>query len=62
MLPFKTKKSPYGMTQPISKNWFYKQFKAEAMTYEVGDDTPQNIIEQKARVAAVTMMDLLLKY
>ena len=62
MFPFKTKKSPYGMTQPISKNWFYKQFKAEAMTYEVGDDTPQNIIEQKARVAAVSMMDLLLKF
>ena len=62
MFPFKTKKSPYGMTQPISKNWFYKQFKAEAVTYEVGDDTPQNIIEQKARVAAVSMMDLLLKY
>ena len=62
MFPFKTKKSPYGMTQPISKNWFYKQFKAEAMTYEVGDDTPPNIIEQKARVAAVSMMDLLLKY
>ena len=62
MFPFKTKKSPYGMTQPISKNWFYKQFKAEAMTYEVGDDTPQDIIEQKARVAAVSMMDLLLKF
>ena len=60
--PFKTRKSPYGMAQPISKNWFYKQFKAEAMTYEVGDDTPENIIKLKARAAAVTMMDLLLKY
>ncbi len=60
--PFKTLKSPYGMSQPISKNWFYKQFKAEAMTYEVGDDTPDDIIKLKARAAAVTMMDLLLKY
>ncbi len=60
--PFKTRKSPYGMAQPISKNWFYKQFKAEAMTYEVGDETPVNIIKLKAKAAAVTMMDLLLRY
>ena len=60
--PFKTRKSPFGMAQPISKNWFYKQFKAEAITYEVGDDTPDNIIKLKARAAAVTMMDLLLRY
>ncbi len=60
--PFKTKKSPYGMTQPISKNWFYRQFKAEAMTYEVGDETPENIIKLKAKAAAVTMIDLLLRY
>ena len=50
------------MAQPISKNWFYKQFKAEAMTYEVGDDTLENIIKLKAKASAVTMMDLLLRY
>jgi len=60
MAPFKTRISPYGATQPISKNWFYKQFKAEAMTYEIGDNTPATAIEKKARASAVTMMDLLI--
>jgi len=60
MVPFHTRLSPFGATQPISKNWFYKQFEAEAMTYEVGDNTPSDIIDKKARVAAITLMDLLL--
>ena len=35
------------------------QFQAESLTYGVGDNTPKDIINHKAKAAAVTMMDLL---
>jgi len=59
--PFQTKYAPYKLTQPVSKNWFYNQFKAEGITYEVGDNTPENLIKDKAQKAAVLMMSLLLQ-
>ena len=58
--PFHTKISPFGATQAISKNWFYKQFKAEGITYEVGDKTPEKMIAKKAAIAADNMMSLLI--
>ena len=27
-----------GAQSPVSKNWFLNEFKAEAVTYEVGDE------------------------
>ncbi len=58
--PFTSVKSPEPLSKPYSKVWFYMQFKAESLTYEVGDETPRDIIDKKARIAAVTMMDLLI--
>lgn len=43
----------------ISKNWFYNQFKTEAIIYEVGDTMPRDFIEYKAKVAAEVMMKIL---
>ena len=57
--PFKTLYSPEPMGKPYSKTWFYKQFRAESITYEVGDETDRNIIRQKAEAAAISMMKLL---
>lgn len=51
---------PYALEQPVSKTWFYEQFGAEAMTYEIGDETPRDFIDAKARVAAKEMMKLLI--
>ncbi len=51
---------PFPLNQPISKGWFYKQFNAESLTYEIGDETPRNFIDLKARVAAKEMMRLLI--
>ncbi len=59
--PFPSIYSPEPLTKPYSKVWFYRQFRAESLTYEVGDETPRAIIDRKARIAAVTMMDLLIK-
>lgn len=44
----------------VSKNWFYSQFKAEGITYEIGDDTPRDLIKEKGKVSAQEMMKLLL--
>ena len=59
--PFKTIYIEEPLTKPYSKVWFYMQFKCEAITYEVGDETPLQLIDKKARSAAITLMDLLLR-
>lgn len=53
--------SPFAVNAPVSKNWFYSQFKAEGITYEIGDATPRDLIKKKGRVGAQEMMKLLLK-
>ena len=52
---------PSGIGQPVSKGWFYTQFNAEGVTYEVGDETPREFIDLKGRVAAREMMRVLLE-
>jgi murein tripeptide amidase MpaA len=59
VFPFKTLFSPEPMGKPYSKTWFYKQFRAESITYEVGDETDPAIIRKKAETGAVSMMKLL---
>ena len=51
---------PFPLSQPISKGWFYMQFNAESLTYEIGDETPRDFIKLKAEVAAREMMKLLI--
>lgn len=53
---------PSGLTQPYSKVWFYTQFGAEAVTYEIGDETPRDFIQRKATISANEMMKLLMFY
>ena len=52
---------PSGLNQPISKGWFFKQFGAEGIVYEIGDSTPRDFIKTKGEVSAVAMMDILMK-
>ena len=59
---YQLNESPSGIGQPVSKGWFYTQFKAEGVTYEVGDETPRDFIELKGRVAARQMMKVLLEH
>jgi len=53
---------PSGLTQPYSKVWFYTQFEAEGVTYEIGDETPRDFIQRKAIISANEMMKLLMFY
>ncbi len=54
--------SPSNIGQPVSKGWFFVQFNAVGITYEIGDDTPRDFIKTKSRVAAEKMMAILLNY
>ncbi len=51
--------APSGPLTPTSKNWFAIQYEADAVTYEIGDETPRDFILIKGRVSAYEMMKLL---
>jgi len=51
---------PYDLNQPITKGWFYLQFGAEGITYEIGDETPRDFVRSKGRTAAIELMQLLI--
>lgn len=50
---------PSTLNTPISKGWFYLQFEAEGITYEIGDETPRNFVRSKGATAANELMKLL---
>jgi cytosolic carboxypeptidase protein 6 len=52
--------APSGLDNSTSRNWFYREFGAPAVTYEVGDDTDPALIREVATAAARAMMELLL--
>lgn len=52
--------SPGPANSPTSKSWFYSQFDAEGITFEIGDQTPRDFIKIKGRTAAIEMMELLI--
>ena len=51
---------PYDISSPICKNWIFRTFGAEAITYEVGDEVDRNYVKLKAKIAAEEMMRILL--
>ena len=51
--------SPSNVGQPVSKGWFFVNFGAVGITYEIGDDTPRDFIKTKSRIAAEEMMRVL---
>ena len=52
---------PSGNGGNVSKAWFSRELKADALTYEVGDDTSRKMIRKKGQLAAEVMMKLLLQ-
>lgn len=49
-----------GVSRPTSSAWFFTQFGAESVTYEIADTTPRDFIKTKGIVAAQEMMQLLI--
>jgi murein tripeptide amidase MpaA len=58
---FKPNIKPSGNGSDVSKSWFSRVLQAEAITYEVGDNTSREQLKQKGRVAAEEMMKILVK-
>lgn len=57
---YEVRDDPSGVDSPVSKAWFYKQFGATALTYEVGDEQDRERIRQVSRAGAESMMRRLL--
>lgn len=51
----------FDTSSPISKNWIYKTFGADALTFEMDDELSMDTIEQIARSSAQSLMTLLLE-
>lgn len=59
---YQLKQEKHSVTSnPSAQHWFYRQFKALGITYEIGDNTERDFIKEKARVSADALMELLLK-
>ncbi len=56
---YEVNEKPSGLRTPVSKGWFYAQFNAEGITYEIGDETDRDFIKLKGKVSAQEMMKLL---
>ncbi|MFK7773542.1 MAG: M14 family metallopeptidase [Saprospiraceae bacterium] len=52
---------PFDISSPICKNWIFRTFDAEAITYEVGDEVARDYVQLKAKIAAEEMMKILIK-
>lgn len=52
---------PFDTSSPIAKNWIYRTFGADAVTYEVNDNENRDKIEAIARTSARLVMQNLLE-
>ncbi|MBB4079800.1 hypothetical protein GGR28_002427 [Lewinella aquimaris] len=57
---FRVNEEPRPLGPPTTSGWFKTQFNAEAITYEIGDDTDREFVKQKGRASADAMIDVLL--
>lgn len=53
---FKVEARQRSQELPYCYNWFYNTYKAEAVTYEEGDEIDREIIKKRAKVYAVNFM------
>ncbi len=54
---------PSDQIQPttVSRNYFFAVHGAEALVFEIGDNTPRQFIKEKGRISANILMELMLK-
>lgn len=43
-----------------SSRWFFFTLGAESLTYEIGDNTPDDLIKEKGEISALKMMEIIL--
>ena len=54
---------PGGLDGPkiSSTSFLFYELGAESVTFEIGDDTPRDLIKKKGEIAAIKLMELMLK-
>ncbi|MEX0906577.1 MAG: M14 family metallopeptidase [Balneolaceae bacterium] len=51
---------PFDIDSPIAKNWTYKTFGVDAVTFEVGDETPRDLLKLlSVRAAEIFMRGMI---
>lgn len=45
----------------VSRNYFFAAYGAEALVFEIGDNTPRDFIKEKGRISANVLMNMMLK-
>ena len=58
---FEPDERPGGYLSPTSKSWFYNYLHAAAVTYEVGDSTDREVVRERGKAAAISLMNILLE-
>ncbi|MEL6274747.1 MAG: M14 family metallopeptidase [Bacteroidota bacterium] len=44
-----------------SSQYFFHEFGAEALTYEIGDNTPRDLLKKKGEVSAMKLMEIMIE-
>jgi hypothetical protein len=44
----------------VSRNYFFAAYGAEALVFEIGDNTPRPFIREKGRISANVLMEMML--
>lgn len=47
--------------QVSSLSYFFNEFGAESLTFELGDNTPRDFLKEKGEIAAMKLMELMLE-
>ena len=58
--PFEVAIEPFDTSGPVAKNWFWREFGIDALTYEVSDSSTTMQNDQAGTIAAESLMKLLL--
>jgi hypothetical protein len=58
---YKVKEAAGNSLKPVSKGWFLKAHSAVGITFEIGDTTPKDKINEISKIAAIQMMKILTK-
>lgn len=53
---YEIREEPFGVATPVAKNWKYHTFNNNGVTYEVGDNTPRELVADVARASAISLM------
>ena len=51
----------FGTNKRTSSEFFFFEFGAETLTYEIGDNTPRDLVKRKGEVSALKLMQLMLE-